>query len=143
MKVKGSCNPPLFDVEKIGNKALLRFYENVEEVTEQGETPVVCWEYDRYTIERLYDDGLVGRVENDLPAWLTLAKSEEYARLAAEVRARRNQLLADTDKTQLSDAPMTRDAKADYKVYRQALRDMPLQDEFPYNVAFPVMPDVA
>lgn len=42
--------------------------------------------------------------------------------LAARLRNHRNRLLSESDWTQLDDAPVDRDA---WKIYRQALRDLP------------------
>ena len=56
---------------------------------------------------------------------------------AAKVRAQRNQLLADSDWTQLLDAKVDKDAWA---TYRQALRDVPLQNEFPVSIVWPDKP---
>jgi hypothetical protein len=53
------------------------------------------------------------------------------------VRNERNSLLAASDWTQLADATVD---KAAWAVYRQALRDIPEQAGFPYNVTFPVTP---
>ncbi len=44
----------------------------------------------------------------------------------ALVRARRDQLLRDSDYTQLPDAAMDADLRARWAEYRQALRDLPL-----------------
>lgn len=58
--------------------------------------------------------------------------------IAAQVRAERNRLLAASDWTQLPDVP---DAiRAVWAAYRQALRDIPQQEGFPHNVAWPVKP---
>lgn len=57
---------------------------------------------------------------------------------AAEVRATRDALLRDTDWTQLADAD--KKAQGDFVSYRQALRDMPQQAGFPFNVDWPVKP---
>lgn len=54
------------------------------------------------------------------------------------VRNERNLRLAYTDWTQLPDAPLTAEQKAAYAEYRQALRDVPAQDGFPENVAWPM-----
>lgn len=59
-------------------------------------------------------------------------------RAAKSVRNRRDQLLRESDWTQLEDAPPT--VKALYKPYRQALRDMPQQPGFPNAVDFPDKP---
>jgi hypothetical protein len=57
---------------------------------------------------------------------------------AAIARAERNALLSATDWTQLADAPVDKDAWA---LYRQALRDIPLQETFPTDVQWPVQPE--
>ena len=56
---------------------------------------------------------------------------------AASVRAERNQKLADTDWTQVADAPVD---KAAWATYRQALRDVTAQDGFPWAIIWPEMP---
>jgi len=53
------------------------------------------------------------------------------------VRATRNQLLRDSDWTQLQDAPTNAEAWA---AYRQALRDVPSQEGFPSAVVWPEVP---
>jgi hypothetical protein len=140
MKVKGSYSPQPFEMEVVRGKAVLRFHENVAEVMEEGETPVMGFEFDRYTIYRPYDSGLRGRVESDIAAWLSLAKREEYDSFAAEVRAERNRRLTDSDMTQLPDAPVDVELKNAWRAYRQALRDIPDQEGFPYSVTFPEKP---
>lgn len=57
---------------------------------------------------------------------------------AAQVRFERDRLLAATDYTQLADAPG--DAAA-WATYRQALRDVPEQSGFPWNVVWPIKPE--
>jgi hypothetical protein len=54
-----------------------------------------------------------------------------------EVRAKRDRLLAASDWTQVLDAPVDQAAWAEY---RQALRDVPQQEGFPTDVAWPVKP---
>lgn len=61
----------------------------------------------------------------------------EREQAAESVRQERNQRLAECDWTQLSDAPVDRDAWA---AYRQALRDVPSQEGFPAAVEWPVPP---
>lgn len=51
--------------------------------------------------------------------------------LAAQKRAERDALLAQTDKFVLSDYPITEEKLAQYKAYRQYLRDLPEQAGFP------------
>lgn len=54
----------------------------------------------------------------------------------SEVRTQRNQLLQQSDWTQLADTPADKAAWADY---RQQLRDITQQDD-PFNVAWPLRP---
>ena len=56
---------------------------------------------------------------------------------ANEVRTQRDALLAETDWTQVADAPVDAQAYADY---RQALRDVPQQSGFPTEVTWPQKP---
>lgn len=59
------------------------------------------------------------------------------AEQAKSVRDQRNRKLADCDWTQLSDS--TAD-KAAWATYRQALRDVPSQSGFPWEVTWPTAP---
>jgi len=52
-------------------------------------------------------------------------------RTAAEARAKRDDLLTDSDWTQVADAPVD---QAAWAVYRQALRDIPSQEGFPNTI---------
>lgn len=63
--------------------------------------------------------------------------AERTAAKANDIRAQRNQRLADCDWTQLSDAPV--DAAA-WAVYRQELRDVTAQEGFPWSVVWPTEP---
>ena len=59
------------------------------------------------------------------------APSKPMDVLAQEKRSERDALLAQTDKYMLSDFPITEEKLAQYKAYRQYLRDLPEQAEFP------------
>ena len=54
----------------------------------------------------------------------------------ANLRTKRNQLLAETDYLALSDATLS----ADMQTYRQALRDLPANTSDPANPTWPVKP---
>ena len=67
--------------------------------------------------------------------WVMAERSAD--KIAEDVRSLRNQLLADSDWTQVADAPVD---QAAWATYRQALRDIPEQNGFPDNVTWPVAP---
>jgi hypothetical protein len=71
---------------------------------------------------------------SDLDAETTAVKDAEQA---TAVRADRTKRLADSDWTQLSDAPVTGTAWA---TYRQALRDITSQAGFPWTITWPDAP---
>jgi hypothetical protein len=58
----------------------------------------------------------------------------------ATIRTRRNQLLRDTDFTQLLDYPATDTQRTEVKAYREALRDIPEQVEDPSRLIWPELP---
>lgn len=53
------------------------------------------------------------------------------------LRAKRNQLLAESDWTVMSDTPTS---TAAWKTYRQALRDLPANTTDPFNPVWPTPP---
>ena len=63
------------------------------------------------------------------------AKDEEQAK---NVRIQRTEKLRDCDWTQVADAPVN---KAGWATYRQALRDVPKQAGFPFDIEWPVQPE--
>jgi hypothetical protein len=85
---------------------------------------------------RLIDDDFV-EVNG---AWMLPYKLEALPLEQAErnVRFRRNDLLADTDWTQVADAPVD---QAAWATYRQALRDITTQDGFPTDITWPTKPE--
>lgn len=57
--------------------------------------------------------------------------------LGDRIRTKRDALLAETDWTQLPDAPLSDDKKEQAREYRQMLRDIPQQDGFPAEIIWP------
>lgn len=57
---------------------------------------------------------------------------------ANAVRQQRNRLLAESDFTQLADAPVD---SLGWSTYRQALRDIPNQEGFPWSITWPEQPN--
>ena len=57
------------------------------------------------------------------------------------IRLTRNMYLRDTDCYMLCDYPISESDKEEIRVYRQQLRDITKQKEFPNNVIWPKIPD--
>jgi len=56
------------------------------------------------------------------------------------LRKRRNELLLNSDYTQLPDSPLGDAKKQEWATYRQALRDLPTTAD-PSNITWPTEPD--
>jgi hypothetical protein len=78
--------------------------------------------------------------EQEFTAWRAQNPEPEKPteQVAAEVRIERNRLLAETDWTQGFDVPQSTQDK--WAPYRQALRDVPQQEGFPFNLVWPDLP---
>ena len=66
------------------------------------------------------------------------AKAALDAQQAEAVRSTRDARLAETDWTQVADAPVD---KTVWATYRQALRDVPSQEGFPWSIEWPIQPE--
>lgn len=83
-------------------------------------------------------------IESDKVIWTLIKRDKTAEELQAEAdqkaelwRLERNGRLAESDWTQVADAPVD---KAAWATYRQALRDITEQDGFPSEVNWPVEP---
>jgi hypothetical protein len=72
---------------------------------------------------------------SDVSAEDLASRTEEEEK---SVRAKRNEFLTKSDWTQVADAQVD---KAVWATYRQALRDIPAQEGFPWDVTWPEMPE--
>lgn len=141
MRTKSSYEPP--QVEYFVGKdgiAQIMLNTNIEKVT--GKTPddFSGWVSDRYTLTMPHSDGLEERINANIKDWLQHGIDAEYTEQSQCVRDARNALLIEQDWTQLQDAPLTEQSRAEFREYRQALRDIPQQKGFPFDVVFPVTP---
>jgi hypothetical protein len=55
------------------------------------------------------------------------------------IRVQRNELLLESDWTQLSDSPLSEEKKIEWQTYRQELRDITSQQD-PFNIIWPTKP---
>ena len=67
---------------------------------------------------------------------------EEVPMTESEARAERDRLLTETDWIMMPDSPVTDACREAYRVYRQALRDVPQQENFPTVIIWPEKPEI-
>ena len=94
---------------------------------------VQAWTEREMFAEYTDDDGNTVTVQAQKDA----KTAADNAALASTERATRDELLKATDHYGLSDVTMS----ADMATYRQALRDVPQQTDFPGNITWPTKPE--
>lgn len=67
---------------------------------------------------------------------------EKLAEAEEQVRSKRDSLIADTDYLLCADYPISAEDLEAVKAYRQALRDVPQQEGFPFEVVWPELPTI-
>ena len=127
-----------FEIETDAHGSLCRLYEDEQENPPQegpdGQQRPGGYSYTTYEARMALPDGAPDSAPD---AWAAVIKRADYDAAAAEIRAERDKRIAATDWTVLGDA---KTAKADWREYRQALRDVPEQAGFPYAVQWPTRP---
>ena len=94
--------------------------------------------FTKYILGPIFTDTIVEGV-----AVTALQQENEYkARIDSEratvIRNDRSKLLTECDWTQIEDSKVD---KAAWATYRQALRDVPSQSGFPWNIVWPIQPE--
>ena len=101
-------------------KEIVKKTRHIEKTGEEGHIYYETEEYEEEVLVRYYQ--------------IVKVPAPTIEELSAQKRTERDSLLASTDKYMLLDFPITDEERAQYKAYRQYLRDLPEQAEFP-NVA--------
>lgn len=166
-KVESTIRPGNFRIGDIkDNLTEVVFFDDIEEVTrtEEDGTEYTIYSYYVYKMQIVNRDDLEAYINDNIDTWLQLAKNNFIAEKAAEIRAIRDKLLADSDKHVLIDrlgivvpeeinaATMLTVLKdlfsslgnvlnGNWSKYRQELRDITKQENFPFDVEFPTNPE--
>jgi hypothetical protein len=140
---------------------VITFAENIKEnIFEYDNGKLnVTYDYDKYETSILYRSDYEKFIEQNQEMLLEKAKQEDRKKLEKKIREKRNQLLAESDcemaldrlnisipdgNTFASWKPFLKSLgdklSGDWARYRQALRDIPTQEGFPYKVQFPEKP---
>ena len=95
----------------------------------------------RYRNENGVDIQLTPKEETARDAEEATWEEEKPARAMAGLREKRDSLLASSDWTQGSDTPLSDQAKAEWTVLRQSLRNLPATTGDPANPTWPEAPE--
>ena len=162
MKAESNLQPKnKFEIENIiDGKCEIVFFDNIQKLEPIEEQK--RYSFDTYRLKANYRDDLEQELNDDIDKfkqWLQLAKDTEYNDLASIVREKRNKLLQESDQYMCLDRmglempegtsftswinflkTLGKAISGNIAKYRQALRDIPEQPGFPYNVEFPQKP---
>ena len=147
-------------------KCIVTFNTNIQEKQKQREEETeTIYVYDSYTIKTWYRKTLNADIEADYDKWLEFARQQEYDEYAKIVRTERDKLLQESDKEMVLDrlklnmpeeitlsnvvqglkdffTSLKNIVNSPIAEYRQKLRDIPQQEGFPYEVQFPIKPEI-
>jgi hypothetical protein len=100
------------------------------------------YDYEYYTILRPYSATLLQEVTDNFPDWLAMTKTEDRRSTDQTVRLTRQRLLMESDYLEMLDYPISDLDRKAVQTYRQALRDMTSQANYPYDIALPLLPAI-
>ena len=135
MKAESNIKPSnKMTIEKRESRTIVGLYDlfNIVE-EEKDEETIYIYNYYEVVIE----DREV--TDKDYDRLLEAARETEYNLLAKTIRDKRDKLLANTDWSMMADVTMEEQKRESYRTYRQALRDITKQEDFPYSVIFPIL----
>lgn len=165
-RIESTIKPNNFEIgDRKGNLITVAFFDDIktEKRTSEEDKEQTIYTYYKYELNVVYRDDLESYIGENISTWLELAKNDFITKAAAEIRSIRDKLLADSDKHVLIDRlgieiPETINAatmlsvikdlftslgnvlNGDWSKYRQELRDITKQPNFPFDVEFPTIP---
>ena len=159
-KTEYAQRPAEVEISRGNRYATVFLRDNIVQAAEATEDAGERWEADEYILRLPSSHNLEARITAGFAGYLSAAKQEDAARVAQQVREKRNALLTASDAMVALDrlgleAPSGSTFTAwlaffkklgdalvgTWATYRQALRDLPQQEGFPYDVQWPVKPN--
>ena len=162
MKTESTTRQPkyIFEPLDFGRVRVTLFANETPVERDDGEHYV----YDAYTVETTDRPALAEIISGNLDAWIAAAANVEREKAAAAVRAVRDRLLSESDAHMLLDrmglelpdnitattmlkvfkdfiAALKAAVSGDWAKYRQALREIPNQPGFPFEIDWPDKPE--
>lgn len=158
--VEFASKPEKVTIERHADVAVVTYADNIQSVTVEGEEHFTA---DLYTEEVQLTPDIEERISGNFDVFLNHAKNTDREKEAATVRAIRNKLLSESDAflaldrfgitipDNITATTMLKALKdffegikallaGNWAKYRQALRDLPQQEGFPYVIIWPEKP---
>ena len=106
---------------------------------------IKSWTYEKYSLDTNYSKNLSAQISSNYIEWLQKAKNLEKEITANKVRNYRDSLLNYCDLEYCNPSKweeMLDKEKEIWMEYKENLRDIPEQNDFPYQVYFPNIPKI-
>lgn len=133
--------PPSLSVDVVGKIAYLRFRRDVETIDlSTGDEQNTAYRATEYVVACDASPGLSARVAASEEVWFEASRLLASEALSGEARDKRDKLLSTSDPRALEDFPQTSAERTAWLEYRQALRGVPEQAGFPFDVTWPEAP---
>ena len=135
-----------FEILPNGKTCTIIFYDNIKSnpvIDGMTGKSLPSWDYEKYNITVNYNTNLLAQIESDYSTWLKKAKNLEKEIESNKIRDYRDSLLNQCDLQHCNPekwTAMSDDEKLSWANYKQSLRDIPTQSEFPYTVNWPTIP---
>ena len=140
MKAESNIAPNVsYELKICGDKVNITFFDNIAQIESVNEMP--RYTYDIYHMTVRNRPTLIPDLDSNISMWILAARDAEYNQLAASIRTKRDLLLSETDYLMTQDYPISVADRELMIAYRQALRDIPEQSGFPFDVIFPLKPN--
>lgn len=148
MKVLSSIKPNIYTIERNGLYCTITLCANItSSMTNIDGKNTTIYTYDKYMlIKQRYRANLEADIKANFDDWITKGSNTEKHTEAQKVRNYRDNLLNQCDLKHCNPekwATMTEDKQKEWTSYKQALRDIPTQNDFPYTINWPTMPGVS
>ena len=143
MQVESNISPNKYEIENVsGSRCDIILNTNISAETRKDENDEEkkVYLYDTYRISHSYNNNINEFIEKNYNELIEFAQNEEKDELSQEARAKREKLLLDSDWTDLVHSPLIDEQKEKWEEYRQALRDISKQENFPYKIEWPQKP---
>lgn len=151
MKTESNTYPEKLKITKFNEEQKCVLIVDMDSVVEKTRDEEVYYEFDAF---EMFTQATNEYITEKVDELLELLKTKEYNDLADAIREKRNQLLLDSDKYMVIDrlnldtssaikflASLKNIFANNWAYYRQALRDITNQPNFPYEVNWPQKPE--
>ena len=139
MLTESNNKPEIITIENIiNNKCEIVVCTDIKKNEANGLYKNEFYSYDLIRITIPYRVGIKEDIKNNSQKWIDFVVEKNKKELEKNARSKRDKLLLETDKYMLPDYPIEEKEREKIKKYREFLRDIPEQKNFPYDIKWEI-----